>query len=207
MNVSPLLGVWQCSRASLPGDTPPWAEPCYIEVTEWLTASGLYARPGRACAASARAAGAREARDEHERDQHERRRPGLGVADSRSGDSEYWKIVTGIDATECDGSQSTSCPAIAQVKRSGAVSPAARATASVVPVRIPPSAVGQHDAEHRPPLRDAEGVARLAQAVRDEREHLHRRARDERQHDDREREAAGPERSGGGRCPSTAPSS
>ena len=36
----------------------------------------------------------------------------------------------------------TTCPKIEQVKRSGAVSPAARATASVVPVTMPPIAVG-----------------------------------------------------------------
>src|SRR3954454_3384208 len=60
-----------------------------------------------------------------------------------SGDSEYWKIVTGIDITELAGSQLTTWPAIEQVKRSGAVSPAARATASVVPVTMPPIAVGR----------------------------------------------------------------
>ena len=57
-------------------------------------------------------------------------------------DSEYSKIVSGIDCTECVGFQSTSCPAMAQVKRSGAVSPAARAIARVVPVRMPPDEVG-----------------------------------------------------------------
>src|SRR5689334_5823918 len=61
----------------------------------------------------------------------------------RSGDSEYWKIVTGIDAVESEGFQLTSCPASAHVKRSGAVSPAARATARVVPVTMPPIAVGR----------------------------------------------------------------
>ena len=102
-------------------------------------------------------------------------------------------MITGIEATELRRDpSSTICPKIEQVKRSGAVSPAARATASVVPVTMPPSARRQHDAEHGPPLRDAERVARLAEAVRHEREHLHRRPRDEREHDDREREAAGP---------------
>src|SRR5438034_11456660 len=60
-----------------------------------------------------------------------------------SGDSEYWKIVTGIDGVESDGCQLTSWPAMAHVKRSGAVSPAARATASAVPVTMPPIAVGR----------------------------------------------------------------
>src|SRR5581483_8509070 len=61
----------------------------------------------------------------------------------RSGDSEYWKIVTGIEATEFEGSHETNWPAIAHVKRSGAVSPAARAIARVVPVMMPPIAVGR----------------------------------------------------------------
>ncbi len=59
-----------------------------------------------------------------------------------SGASEYWKIIIGIELTECVGFQSVACPASAQVKRSGAVSPAARAIASVVPVRMPPNDVG-----------------------------------------------------------------
>ena len=46
-------------------------------------------------------------------------------------------MMTGIDATEFDGSELTVWPKIEQVKSSGAVSPAARATASVVPVRMP----------------------------------------------------------------------
>ena len=104
--------------------------------------------------------------------------------------------MTGIDCTRMRGSQSTIGSAIAQVKRSGAVSPAARATASVVPVRMPPNAVGRTTRSDGPPLRDAERVARLAQRGRDEREHLHRRPRDERQHDDRERERRRRARSG-----------
>ena len=55
----------------------------------------------------------------------------------------FWKIVSGIELTECVGFQSVSCPASAQVKSSGAVSPAARAIASVVPVRMPPNEVGR----------------------------------------------------------------
>src|SRR5437868_6884512 len=60
----------------------------------------------------------------------------------RSGDSEYSKIITGTDATEFDGSQLTSWPKSEHVNRSGAVSPAARARASVVPVTMPPTADG-----------------------------------------------------------------
>src|SRR5262249_31452672 len=59
-----------------------------------------------------------------------------------SGDSEYSKMITGTDATEFDGPQLTTWPKIEHVKRSGAVSPAARATASVAPVTMPPSAEG-----------------------------------------------------------------
>ena len=59
-----------------------------------------------------------------------------------SGASEYWKIVSGIELTEWLGFQSVSCPASAHVKSKGAVSPAARAIASVVPVRMPPKDVG-----------------------------------------------------------------
>ena len=70
----------------------------------------------------------------------------------------------GIELTECVGFQSTSCPASAQVKRSGAVSPAARAIASVVPGEDAAERGREHDAEHGLPLRDAERVARLAQA-------------------------------------------
>ena len=54
-----------------------------------------------------------------------------------SGDSEYSKMITGTDATDTDGSVSTTWPKIEHAKRSGAVSPAARATASVVPVTMP----------------------------------------------------------------------
>ena len=74
------------------------------------------------------------------------------------------------------------------VKSSGAVSPAARATARTVPVRMPPSARRQDDAERRAPAAHAERERRLALAARDEQQHLLRRAGDQRQHDDRERD-------------------
>src|SRR3954452_16941051 len=60
-----------------------------------------------------------------------------------SGDSEYLKIVTGMFGTACEGSVCTRSGKIEVVKRSGAVSPAARATASSAPVIMPLSAVGR----------------------------------------------------------------
>src|SRR6059036_2596890 len=59
-----------------------------------------------------------------------------------SGLSEYRKIVTGMFGTACDGSVCTRSGKIEVVKRSGAVSPAARATASSAPVIMPLRAVG-----------------------------------------------------------------
>ena len=53
------------------------------------------------------------------------------------------KIVTGSDGSAWAGSHTTALAKIDEVKRSGAVSPAARATASVVPVRMPLSVVGR----------------------------------------------------------------
>jgi len=61
----------------------------------------------------------------------------------RSGDSEYSKMITGTEATEIYGSVVTTCPKIEHVNSRGAVSPAARATARVVPVTMPPIAVGR----------------------------------------------------------------
>ena len=52
----------------------------------------------------------------------------------------------------------------------------------------------QHDPEHGPPAARAEGERALAQGARYEREHLLRGARDQWQHDDRERERALPRR-------------
>ena len=69
--------------------------------------------------------------------------PTPGEFSARSGDSEYSKMITGIDATACEGSVLTVWPKIEHVNRSGAVSPVARATASVVPVTMPPIAVGR----------------------------------------------------------------
>ena len=60
-----------------------------------------------------------------------------------SGDSEYVKILKGIVATGWRGSDVVVFVKSVVVKRIGAVSPAARATASVVPVTIPPSVVGR----------------------------------------------------------------
>ena len=77
------------------------------------------------------------------------------------------------------------------VKSSGAVSPAARATASRQPLVMPPDRRGQHDREDRAPLAAAERQARLAQVVGHELEHLLGRADDDRQHEAGQRERTG----------------
>src|SRR5439155_19380617 len=59
-----------------------------------------------------------------------------------SGDSDSSKIATGIVCNAWCGFQLTCVPASEEVKRSGAVSPATRATARVVPVRMPPTVWG-----------------------------------------------------------------
>src|SRR6202011_1646096 len=59
-----------------------------------------------------------------------------------SDDSEREKMSTGIVSSGWRGSHVTALAAIEEVNKSGAVSPAARATASTVPVRIPPKLVG-----------------------------------------------------------------
>ena len=59
-----------------------------------------------------------------------------------SGDSEYSKILSGTEASATCGFHWSRSPTIEDVKRSGAVSPATRATASVVPVTIPPIVCG-----------------------------------------------------------------
>ena len=114
-----------------------------------------------------------------------------------SGASEYVKIVNGSVAIACRGSVTTALRKIDVVNRSGAVSPAARATASVEPVRMPPRTVGRIDEQHRPPLGDPEREAGLAQRARDEIQHLDRRPRDEREHHNRERERGLPRRLAG----------
>ena len=62
---------------------------------------------------------------------------------SGDGDSENAKIATGSVGSACVTSVETWLAAIDEVKRSGAVSPATRATASTTPVRMPPIAVGR----------------------------------------------------------------
>src|SRR5437868_214873 len=59
-----------------------------------------------------------------------------------SGDSDSSKIATGIVCSACAGFQLVWLPTSAEVKSSGAVSPATRATARTVPVRMPPTARG-----------------------------------------------------------------
>ena len=60
-----------------------------------------------------------------------------------SGDSENTKIVTGSVGRALETSAETWFAAIEEVKSSGAVSPATRATAMTTPVRMPPIAVGR----------------------------------------------------------------
>src|SRR5262249_24626154 len=60
-----------------------------------------------------------------------------------SGCSEYVKIRTGMFGIDFVTSVDTAGLKIEQVKSRGAVSPAARATASTAPVRMPPSVVGR----------------------------------------------------------------
>jgi hypothetical protein len=62
---------------------------------------------------------------------------------SGDGDSDRVKIVTGMLASACVGSVLTWFAKMEEVKSSGAVSPAARATARIVPVRMPPRAAGR----------------------------------------------------------------
>ena len=85
----------------------------------------------------------RDAPDEHDRDQHESGRPGL-LLRVRVGLLEYEKITIGIDAIAWLGSVLTVVPTkIDVVNSSGGVPPAARATATIVAVTIPPTAVGR----------------------------------------------------------------
>ena len=102
------------------------------------------------------------------------------------------KIVTGMFGSASNGLRSTESPSKTEQSRiSGAVSPAARATASTVAVRIPPSALGRITVEHRAPAADPERVGGFAHAVRDQQQHLLAAAGDQRQLDDRQRHRAG----------------
>ena len=111
------------------------------------------------------------------------------------GDSEYVKIVIGIDASGLLGSAETAFAAIEDAKSSGAVSPATRAIARIVDVTMPPIAVGQRRVDDGVRLAGSEREARLARRRRRQRQHLVGAARDVRQHDQREREGALPSRS------------
>ena len=77
------------------------------------------------------------------------------------------------------------------VKSSGAVSPAMRASASRTPVMTPARAALQGHGHDDPPLRRAERIGRLAQRVRDQRQHVLGRADDDRDDDQRQRQHAG----------------
>ncbi len=81
---------------------------------------------------------------------------------------------------------------IAAVNSSGAVSPAPRAIASSEPVIRPGAAVGSTTLRDDLPARGAERERRLAQAVGHEQQDDLGRARDDRQHQQRERERALP---------------
>ena len=71
------------------------------------------------------------------------------------------------------------------VSRSGAVSPIARATASMTPVMMPALRRGQQHRDDRARLRDAEREAGLADVARHEPQHLLCRPHDQRHHHER----------------------
>ena len=79
---------------------------------------------------------------------------------------------------------------------SGAVSPMMRAIASITPVTMPAERGRQHDLDDRPPLRHAERVGRLAQAVGHDPQHLLGGAHDDRDHQHRQRDRAHDARGG-----------
>ena len=83
------------------------------------------------------------------------------------------------------GSVSTKRSLPSVVRRSGAVSPMARATASITPVMIPARAVGSSTETIVRDLRGAERQARLADVARHEPQHLLGRAHDQRHHHER----------------------
>ena len=60
-----------------------------------------------------------------------------------SAESDSVKIASGSDGSACVTSPEILLAATDEVKSSGAVSPATRATASTTPVRMPPIAVGR----------------------------------------------------------------
>ncbi len=86
------------------------------------------------------------------------------------------------------GFQFSSVPTSDDVKRSGAVSPATRATASTVPVTMPPIVCGRTmlSVVRQRATPSARLASRSEFGTRIK--HLHRRARDEREHQARERE-------------------
>ena len=108
------------------------------------------------------------------------------------GDSEYVKIVIGIDASGLLGSAEMVFAAIEDANSSGAVSPATRAIARIVEVTMPPTAVGSVACTTVYDLLAPR--ARLASRVDDavSVEHLVGAAGDVRQHDQREREGTCP---------------
>ena len=102
--------------------------------------------------------------------------------------SDAVKMNRGSELSASVGFALTSLPTSEEVKRSGAVSPATRAVASVAPVTIPPTAIGRTTLRVVRHFARADGEARLAQRVRAPAGDDLRRACDQRQHEDRQRE-------------------
>ena len=104
------------------------------------------------------------------------------------------KIEKGSVKSACEGSQLTTFAASEDAKIIGAVSPATRATASKVPVTIPPERRRDHDLDDGLPFACAESGTCIPQRHRYEPENLLRRAGDQRDFDDRERDPGDPGR-------------
>ena len=80
------------------------------------------------------------------------------------------------------------------VKSSGAVSPAIRASASTTPVMMPGSGRGQDDAEDRARAGGAERQRAFAHRARHEQQQFFGRPRDDRDHHDAQRQCRRPAR-------------
>ena len=112
-----------------------------------------------------------------------------------------WAPTYGCDAFTkiCDGSEvlaplntfGFAAVTVRMVKSSGAVSPAARATASSAPLTMPPMRGRQHHGQRHAGLGGPEGVARLPQRVRHQPQHLVAGADHDRQHQAGQGEGAG----------------
>ena len=129
----------------------------------------------------------------------QRRAPGA-LFGAHVGDSALLKICEGREVFAPLNRLGLVDSTAPMVNSSGAVSPAARATASSEPLTMPLTAAGQHHGQRDAGLGRAEGVAGLPQVVRHQPEHLVRGPDHDRQHQagqrERAREAGGP----GGPC-------